>query len=254
MKRLTCNIGDRFGYWEVIDNTPVSKNGHTYVLVKCVCGKEELKCLSDLVNGRANGCKNCMARKRGAELSIGETYKGWTIIDGPRIKNQTQQWYVQCTCGATRWIQANELINPNKCFKCRKCMAQKRAQTLITVNGGIGELGINKFNKIKRGAEDRNIEFDLSIEYLWELFLIQKRCCALTGDYINDIRHASLDRIDSNLPYKKGNVQWVTAQANVSKHVMSMEQLYEFCKKVLNHANQQPSQPLTKLEGSETNG
>ena len=28
---------------------------------------------------------------------------------------------------------------------------------------------------------------------------------------------------------------------------------YEFCRKVLNHANQQPSQPLTKLEGSETN-
>lgn len=51
----------------------------------------------------------------------------------------------------------------------------------------------------------------------------------------------------------KGNVQWVTYQANLSKHVMTMEQLYEFCRKVLNHANQQPSQPLTKLEGSETN-
>lgn len=46
---------------------------------------------------------------------------------------------------------------------------------------------------------------------------------------------------------------WVTYQANVSKHTMTMEQLYEFCRKVLNYANQQPSQPLTKLEGSETN-
>lgn len=34
---------------------------------------------------------------------------------------------------------------------------------------------------------------------------------------------------------------------------MTMEQLYEFCRKVINYANQQPSQPLTKLEGSETN-
>lgn len=34
---------------------------------------------------------------------------------------------------------------------------------------------------------------------------------------------------------------------------MTMEQLYEFCRKVLNHANQQPNQPLKKLEGSETN-
>jgi hypothetical protein len=34
---------------------------------------------------------------------------------------------------------------------------------------------------------------------------------------------------------------------------MSMEELYIFCAKVLNHANQQPSQLLKKLEGSETN-
>lgn len=34
---------------------------------------------------------------------------------------------------------------------------------------------------------------------------------------------------------------------------MSMNQLYDFCKKVLQHANQQPNQPLTKLKGSETN-
>ena len=34
---------------------------------------------------------------------------------------------------------------------------------------------------------------------------------------------------------------------------MTMKQLYEFCKKVLNHANQQPSLQLTQQEGSETN-
>ena len=40
MKKLSCKIGEKFGYWEVIDNTPVSKSGHTYVMVKCKCGKE----------------------------------------------------------------------------------------------------------------------------------------------------------------------------------------------------------------------
>ena len=34
---------------------------------------------------------------------------------------------------------------------------------------------------------------------------------------------------------------------------MSMDQLYEFCRKVLNHANQQPSLDSNILEGSETN-
>lgn len=254
MKKLTCEIGDTFGYWRVIDNTPITKSGHTCVTVQCKCGKTELKCLSDLVHGKATGCRNCMARKRGIPLQLGDKYKSWTVIDGPIVKNSTQLWLVKCECGNTRWIQANELTNPTKCFKCMKCMTSKRIQTFMQNNGAIGELGINKFHRLQRGAQTRNIPFTVSQEYLWDLFLKQNRCCALTGDPIYKIKDASLDRIDSNLPYQVGNVQWVTKQANVSKHVMSMEQLYDFCKKVLNHANQQPSQPLTKLEGSETNG
>lgn len=40
---------------------------------------------------------------------------------------------------------------------------------------------------------------------------------------------------------------------NVGDKFGGMDQLYTFCRKVLNHANQQASQPLTKLEASETN-
>ena len=99
----------------------------------------------------------------------------------------------------------------------------------------------------------RDIKFDVSLEYLSNLFEEQKHICAITGDYIESINDASLDRIDSAGGYTVGNVQWTTYQANVSKHVMSMDELYKFCKKVLDYANQQPSQQLTELEGSETN-
>lgn len=88
---------------------------------------------------------------------------------------------------------------------------------------------------------------------MWNLFVRQKQICAITGDYIEHLKDASLDRIDSSKGYTKDNVQWVTYQANVSKHIMTMPELYNFCKKVLNHANQQPSIPLKKYEGSETN-
>lgn len=107
--------------------------------------------------------------------------------------------------------------------------------------------------RLRRSAEKRGYTFEISVEYLWDLFQEQKQICAITGDYIPNIKEASLDRIDSSKGYIEGNVQWVTQQANLSKHVMTMEQLYEFCRKVLNHANQQPSTPLTKCEGSETN-
>lgn len=99
----------------------------------------------------------------------------------------------------------------------------------------------------------RKIEFNLTIEYLWNLYITQNRKCAITGNELPNILEASLDRIDSSKGYIEGNVQWVTVQANKCKHILSMSELYEFAKKVLDHANQQPSTPLTKCEGSETN-
>jgi hypothetical protein len=117
----------------------------------------------------------------------------------------------------------------------------------------IGDLTLTEYTRLRRSAEKREYTFEVSIEYLWNLFQEQKQICAITGDYIPTIKEASLDRIDNSKGYIEGNVQWVTHQANVSKHIMSMDELYEFCKKVLNYANQHPSQPLTKLEGSETN-
>ena len=124
----------------------------------------------------------------------------------------------------------------------------------MTINNGkVGELTLSKFNRIKSKSMIRKIEFNLTIEYLWNLYITQNRKCAITGDELPNILEASLDRIDSYKGYKEGNVQWVTVQANKCKHILSMSELYEFAKKVLDHANQQPSQPLTKLEGSETN-
>ena len=176
------------------------------------------------------------------ELHIWDKIKKWTIIDGPRIYNSTVQFKVQCECGSERWIQPNELLNQNKCYSCVKC-AHKSPDVLLQT----------QFGRIKRSAEKRNIRFDVSADYLWKLWELQKGCCAITGDQIGTIRKASLDRIDSSKGYEEGNVQWVTYRANISKHTMTMDELYDFCKKVLNHANQHPSTSLTTCEGSETN-
>lgn len=255
MKKSTCKLGDQFGDWSVIDEITFTKGGHTYVKAQCKCGKIEDKCLSDLRNGRSKSCRSCAAQSRSRQIKIGDKYKHWTVINGPQItEHQCVVWECQCDCGNTRWIQGNELTNPNKCFQCAKCAAKERGAIQAERNGKVGELTLTRYTKLQRSAETRNIIFNLSMEYLWNLFEYQNHTCAITGDYIPSIIEASLDRIDSNGNYEEGNVQWVTYQANVSKHTMSMNELYEFCKKVLNHANQQPSQPLTKLEGSETNG
>lgn len=253
MKGINLENGQKFGRWQVIDDTVIVKNGRRYVKCRCECGKEQLVASSDLVSGRTNSCKSCVAVNRRRIIPIGTKSKSWTIVSNPIIQNRQVVYEVQCDCGNTRLMNANEFYNPNKAHKCQKCAGIDRGIISKIKNGIVGELDTNKFGRMKRIAAKRNIKFDVSQKYLWDLYESQNRMCAITGDSIPDIKVASLDRIDSNLPYTEGNVQWVSKQANLSKHIMSMQELYEFCKKVLNHANQQPSQPLTKLEGSETN-
>lgn len=253
MKKLTCEIGDTFGNWTIIKKDLPTHKGHVRVLVQCKCGKIAEKNLSELKRGRIKGCKNCSARARGKEIIIGDKYKNWTIISGPHLETDHIIYEARCSCGKTRFIQAKELLDPNHRFQCQKCAQKLRGIKAQFANGRIGELCMTKYSKMKRTAAQRKIEFVVSLEELWDLYLQQNRRCAITGDIINNINNASLDRINSSKGYFIENVQWVTKQANLSKHVMSMDELYTFCKKVLNHANQQPSSSLTTCEGSETN-
>lgn len=255
MRKLNCIQGDKFGDWTVIDNTPISKWGHIYIKVQCKCGKIEEKCLSDLVAGRTKSCKSCGARRRGLNIKVGDKYKHWTVIEGPLYDKGYVKYKTQCDCGNTRLFLANELVNPNKCFQCSKCAGIDRGKQLSIENGRVGDLTATKYGKLKKSAMIRDIEFSVTIEYLWNLFILQNQICAITGDYISSINKASLDRINSSKGYIEGNVQWVTYQANVSKHTMTMEQLYEFCNKVINHANQQLSHRSAQeyVESSTTN-
>lgn len=253
MKKLEIKKGDKFGKWTVIDTNRFSKHGHVYVQCQCSCGTIKDIASTALLRGKTSKCKSCSARTHTTVLNIGSKYKHWTILEGPIYKNSTAYYRVKCDCGTETYKLPIELLYTNSDFQCEKCCQKERALKTTLKNGRIGDLTLTEYTRLKRSAEKRNIIFEVSIKYLWELFQKQQQICAITGDYIPNIKEASLDRINSNLGYTEENVQWVTYQANISKHIMSMEELYKFCKKVLNHANQQPSQPLTKLEGSETN-
>ena len=257
MRHINCDLNTQFGHWIIINNIPIVKNGHNYVTARCTCGKEQLICLSDLRSGRATGCRNCKARERSLDIKIGDNFKQWLVIDGPVIgKGSVVLWKVRCMeCNTSeRYIQGNELVNNSKCFKCLKCAMKTKGNTQALNKGKIGELSLTRYSKLGRSALKRNIQFNVSLEYLWNLFKLQDYKCAITGDVLLSINKASLDRIDSDRGYEEGNVQWTTTQSNLSKHKMTMQELYNFCTKVLNNANQQPIRPLTKLEGSETNG
>ena len=97
-----------------------------------------------------------------------------------------------------------------------------------------------KVNKIPKNK--KNIITLKYLKFLWEK---QKGICPYTGIKLKlfthslsryktnmkaDIRYASLDRIDANKPYAKGNVQFVAWPINYAKNDMSDKQMKRFIK------------------------
>jgi hypothetical protein len=86
-------------------------------------------------------------------------------------------------------------------------------------------------------------ELDLTLRDLKSLWESQKGICPISGVSLKlktnqNLRdettpyQASLDRIDNNLGYIKGNVRFIAVMANFARNKFSDEQLVDFCKEV----------------------
>lgn len=119
---------------------------------------------------------------------------------------------------------------------------------------GVGDITGTYSTYLRSKATQRGLEYSVSEEYLWNLFLSQNKKCALSGvdlnisHKINSSAHvdranhtASLDRIDSNKGYVEGNVQWVHKIINIMKRHHTDEVFINWCTLVSQHANPDPS-------------
>lgn len=101
------------------------------------------------------------------------------------------------------------------------------------------KLCVTYYKKIESNAKKRGLEFNVSIDYLYNLYLLQNKKCALTGVNINivatsvrvkyDLNTASLDRIDSKIGYIIGNVRWLHKNINQLKSDISDDDLIYMC-------------------------
>lgn len=157
-------------------------------------------------------------------------YCHWSEFNTNKSKTM---WLCKCDCGNERLVDSYDLTSKN-IISC----GCKNGEKLFN---GVGNLSGTYYNAIRKGAEIRNLKFDVSKEYLWNLFLKQCGKCALTGDDIHLEKKyhknhfsqtASLDRIDSSQGYIEGNVQWVSREVNFFKNNKNEKDLYNLCKKI----------------------
>jgi len=159
-----------------------------------------------------------------------------------RSRNKSIRWTCHCSCGSTKEILGAHL----RSGKITNCGCIRYSGIKQPQWKGCGDISGNYWYSLKRGANGskgrKQLEFTISIEYAWELFLMQNKLCALSGEplefehangvKVRSYRTASLDRIDSSLGYIEGNVQWVHKDINLMKGRLDEEVFIKWCRSV----------------------
>ena len=157
-------------------------------------------------------------------------------------------WRCKCDCGEQYDVVGTSLTRGfTKSCGClrREFVSNKNRHN----SGRCGDLSGSYYKQVKRNAIKRKLQFDISIEDAWNQYESQGGKCALTGVDISFIesdqgkdsyrtgrKHtASLDRINSNIGYINGNIQWVHRDINIMKNNHDEQTFIKLCKLVVEH-------------------
>lgn len=141
-------------------------------------------------------------------------------------------WLCECKCGRTRHVTTSD-VKRRKAKQCLNCANRKY----------VGKISGNFYCHIKHSAAARKLDFEVTQEELWSLYLNQNGKCKLSGmsiDFADTLKEhkeerlttASLDRIDSSKGYVIDNVQWLHRDINMMKQRFSQEYFINICKHI----------------------
>lgn len=181
-----------------------------------------------------NICSRVRNNKKRFNVNVGDKFYEFKVIDSNFYKtNASNHIHVKCicSCGDITYQRLDHLrkgIN-KACFKCGIYQNGKNYRDL-------NDMSSLMFRNIKSRASSRNISFNLTMNYLQELFEKQSRKCSLTNTIISiksnkeNEGNASLDRIDPNKGYIIGNVQWINTRINIMKGNLSQIDFINVCR------------------------
>lgn len=126
-----------------------------------------------------------------------------------------------------------------RCRKCRNIQTNNRKKHYSEETGLIKMLQM-RFLAARDRSKKKNIPFNITKEYLKELWDKQEGKCAISGIKMSFEQcngrtntNVSIDQINHKDGYTVGNVQLVCMAVNQMKSDMLMEDLYKFCEAII---------------------
>lgn len=183
---------------------------------------------------------------------VGKTVNRLTIreVFKTSVQKAKPRWFCrcECECGVKDVVRRLDGVLDGHVPSCG-CAYKSRPMMLGYKNpafAGCGEILGSRVGWIKRGAERRGISFEITKEYIWNLFEQQHRRCVLSGVelyfgrmHFSHETTASLDRKDSTKGYVEGNVQWVHKDVNKIKRDLDQDCFLEWCRLISDHTRDQ---------------
>lgn len=174
-----------------------------------------------------------------SSIKVGDVFGDWVVINDP-FMDRYAKVPCRCKCGLECDVDAYTLVS-NKSKSCKTCSLPRLTKKNPSWKG-YEEIPASWFRRFRSYSK---IEFSIDMEDVWDLYLKQKRICALTGlpiSFKNDrergSKHsgirctASIDRIDSSKGYTKDNIQLVHKDVNIMKNAFDQTYFVELCKAV----------------------
>ena len=135
-------------------------------------------------------------------------------------------------------------IRDNRRTLCKDCYTkrQKERNKALPDDKKLAKCLRWRWLSARDRSKSHNIDFSLTLEEIENLWIVQNGTCALSGIQMTyelqngrTPTNVSIDKIDRTKGYVTGNVQLVCMACNQMKSDLSEEEMYQFCKKIVEH-------------------
>lgn len=119
--------GRRIGRWTV-EKFGEIRDGRTYWLCRCACGRQFMVQHQSLLGGTSTRCRPCVYERSTRPLQPGQKVGDWTVLrKSHRSGNQSWYWHwlCRCDCGTVKPVSGSAL-RAGRTQRCQQCAYKKR--------------------------------------------------------------------------------------------------------------------------------